>query len=348
MKEKQIFKAIVGSQAYGTSTPASDTDYKGIYMEDLEQYIGFGYREQITVNKDEMYFELRRFVRLAMTANPTVLELLFSPKDCVISTSPQYELLYANRQKFITKQCANSFSGYAIQQIKKARDLDKKMKWEKSRVERKDLLDFCYVYNPIVGSTRPLKVFLHNRNMTQEDCGLIKLDHIRGCYALYSMQDDKSLKYHGIIGENSNEVRLSSIPLAEVPLCLMFFNKDGYSVHCKDYREYQEWLENRNTARYVESQNHGQKIDGKNLMHCKRLIEMAQEIATEGTISIRRPNAAELLKIRNGEVSLDNLLDECDDQVRALDNLFAKSNLPFNVDEQWAHQLILEVHGINK
>ena len=32
MNEDIIFKTIVGSQAYGTSTPESDIDYKGIYI----------------------------------------------------------------------------------------------------------------------------------------------------------------------------------------------------------------------------------------------------------------------------------------------------------------------------
>jgi len=338
-----IFKAIVGSQAYGTATPTSDIDYKGIFIEDHDKLIGFGYREQVEINKDEMYFELRRFISLAGSANPTILELLFSPKDCIIYTTPQYELLYENRQKFVTKECANSFSGYAIQQIKKARGLDKKMNWEKTRVERKDLLDFCFIYWD--GITIPLKTVLEKNGIQQENCGLVKLNHMRDCYALYH-STHPDLKYHGIIGENSNEVRLSSVPQGQPALFMMYFNKDRYSQHCKDYREYQDWLQNRNTARYVDSQTHGQQIDGKNLMHCKRLIEMAHEIATEGTINIRRPNAAELLKIRRGEVSLEALLEQCDKEIQELDNLFAASNLPFGVDEDWAQELLLEIHSL--
>lgn len=339
---RQIFKAIVGSQAYGTATPTSDIDIKGIFIEDHERLIGFGYREQIQINKDEMYFELRRFIHLAGSANPTILELLFSPKDCIITTSPQYDLLHANRQKFVTKECANSFAGYAMQQISKARGLDKKMNWEKSRVERKDLLDFCYVYWD--GMSVPLKTVLEKKGIRQEDCGLTKLNNMRDGYAVYH-STHPDLKFHGIVGEDSNEVRLSSIPFGHQALFMMHWNRDAYSQHCKDYREYQEWLQNRNTARYVDSQTHGQKIDGKNLMHCKRLIEMAHEIATEGTINIRRPNAADLLKIRRGEISLIDMLAQCEEEVHALDNLFAASGLPAGVDEDWAQELLLEIHS---
>jgi predicted nucleotidyltransferase len=339
---RQIFKAIVGSQAYGTSVPTSDIDYKGIFIEDFDRFIGFGYRDQIQVNKDEMYFELTRFVRLAGSANPTVLELLFSPKDCVVITSPQYELLYENRQKFVTKACANSFSGYAIQQIKKARGLDKKMNWEKGRVIRKDVLDFCWVHTG--GHTYSVKDYLNGLGgWGQESCGLVKLDNMRYCYALYI---GGGSEYKGIVGPDSNDVRLSPVPKEREPVGTLYFNKDGYSQHCKEYLEYQTWIENRNTARYVDSQTHGQKIDGKNMMHCKRLIDMAREIAETGTVNIRRENSAELLKIRRGEVSLPELLDKCDEDIRSIDNLFAASNLPEGVDEEWAHELILEIHKI--
>jgi hypothetical protein len=40
----------------------------------------------------------------------------------------------------------------------------------------------------------------------------------------------------------SNQLRLSSIP-GEKSIATIVYNKDGYTKHCKDYREYQEWLQ---------------------------------------------------------------------------------------------------------
>lgn len=350
-----IFKAVVGSQAYGTAIPTSDIDLKGVFLESTDHLLGFGYREQIEVGKDETYYELRRFLQLLQSANPTVLELLYSPEDCILFKHPVYNILLDHRDKFLTTQCANSFGGYAIAQIKKARGLDKKMNWEKSRVERKTVLDFCYVYQD--GLTKQLTHYLRENDMKQELCGLAKLNHIRDCYALhydYQLQYGQDtfiriiepLGYKGIIGDNSNEVRLSSIPKHSQPQVLMYFNKDGYSIHCKDYREYQEWLEKRNTQRYVDSQSHGQQIDGKNLMHCVRLLDTAMEIATDKTIHIRRPNAQELLKIRRGEVKLEELLDRCEEDVKKLDNLFASSGLPESVDKDLVQNILLEIRNL--
>lgn len=36
---KEIFKVKFGSHLYGTSTPQSDTDYKGVFVESLENIV---------------------------------------------------------------------------------------------------------------------------------------------------------------------------------------------------------------------------------------------------------------------------------------------------------------------
>lgn len=346
---KTVMRAIVGSQAYGTSTPSSDIDYKGIYAQPTEDLIGFNYKEQIENGKDDTMYEIRRFLQLAQSANPTVLELMYSPKDCIIERSTSYYILLRDRDKFLTKGCANSFGGYAIAQIKKARGLDKKMNWENSRIERKDVLDFCYVYEE--GKTLPLKKYLNREGLQQEHCGLVALQHMKDCYALYYDYSAKfanargkmaDLKFKGIVGEGSNEVRLSSVPKDILPLTVMYWNKDGYSMHCRDYAQYQQWLTERNEQRFVDTQ-HGQKIDGKNMMHCRRLLDMALEIATEGTIHVRRPNAEELLKIRRGEVPLDQILDRAEEDVAKLNSIFDKSGLPDDVDKIFVNNLLLEI-----
>jgi hypothetical protein len=64
--------------------------------------------------------------------------------------------------------------------------------------------------------------------------------------------------------------------------------------------EYQEWLQKRNLQRWVDVKSHDQKIDGKNMMHCYRLVQMAREIAEGKGVIVRRENAAELISIRRG------------------------------------------------
>lgn len=335
-----IFRALVGSQAYGTSTPTSDKDYKGVYVQPRRDLLTFKYKPMHEYHKDETHYEVRRFVELLTHSNPTMLEMLYSPKDCIQKMHSAFDVLLENKQIFLTKRCKETFAGYAITQIKKAKGTDKMMNWEKERMERKDVLDFCYVYLSKIGQTQPVKEWLKYHGITQEECGLAALDHFRDCYALYVSRD---LQYQGIVGPDSNEVRLSSIPKHESPWCILHFNKDGYSVHCKDYRRYQEWLDKRNMTRFVEVKNHDQKIDGKNMLHCRRLLDVAYEIAIERTINVRRPNAEELLRIRRGEVNLQELINKAEEMVAGLDDVYAKSGLPDEVDEKKCNDIIMEI-----
>lgn len=369
-----LFETIVGSQAYGTQTPTSDIDKKFVYILPQDYILGTGYVEQINVNKDYVGWEIRRFLELMASNNPTVIELLNSPEDCVVSKHPLFDIIIKHKDDFITKVCKDSFGGYARQQIKTAKGLDKKQNWEKDKVTRKDVLDFVYV---IEGEKSiPWKVWNEHRDYDEKFCGVTNVPNARDVYAVFydlkahfcfseleSEEDRKhnkkilkdkgeavGLGYKGLvkIGEGSNlaesnQLRLSSIPKGEIPICNIIYNKDGYSMHCKDYKEYQEWLENRNEARYVETQEHGQRIDGKNMMHCMRLIRMAQEIGAGKGIIVRRPDAEELLSIRRGEVDLSKLIEMADQAIEEMDSIFDNSDLPNKVNPQLVNTLLIKI-----
>ncbi len=359
-----LFETIVGSQAYGTQTPTSDIDKKFVYILPMDSILGSGYVEQINVNKDYVGWEIRRFLELMGSNNPTVLELLNSPEDCIVSKHELFDLILAHKDEFITKICKDSFGGYARQQIKKAKGLDKKQNWEKDKVVRKDLLDFCYVLRD--EKTIPWRTWNENKLYDEKFIGAVNIPNARDTYALFydsvaemlhSENTDKKLResykealrktgksmgmgYKGLVNTGhededgkinygiSNQLRLSSVPKGEKVIATIVYNKDGYSMHCKDYKEYQEWLENRNETRYVETQEHGQRIDGKNMMHCMRLIRMAQEIGRGEGIIVRRPDAQELLAIRRGEVDLEELIAMADQAIEEMDSIFDNSDLP--------------------
>lgn len=375
-----LFETIIGSQAYGTQTPTSDIDKKFVYILPEDYILGTGYIEQLNVNKDYVGWEIRRFLELMASNNPTVLELLNSPEDCIISKHPMFDMILEHKDKFITKICKNSFGGYAVQQIKKAKGLNKKQNWERDKVTRKDVLDFVYV---IKGEKSiPWKVWNEDKESpdgkiyNEKFCGVVNVPNAKDLYAVYFDYDANNcfnenipermreaakawrkeeghsmgFGYKGLVksgeGDNmaeSNQLRLSSIPKGEKPICNIIYNKDGYSMHCKDYKEYQEWLENRNEARYVETQEHGQKIDGKNMMHCMRLIRMAQEIGAGKGIIVRRPDAQELLSIRRGEVDLDNLIDMAEEEIARMDEIFDNSDLPNSVDKDLVNDLLIKI-----
>ena len=156
--------------------------------------------------------------------------------------------------------------------------------------------------------------------------------------------------YKGLVktdeGQNvaeSNALRLSSIPKGEEPICNIVYNKDGYSEHCKDFKSYEDWLANKNDARWVDVKSHGQKIDGKNMMHSRRLMDMAREIALGLGINVRRENAQELIDIRKGKIDLQTLIEQVEAEIIEIDELFANSNLPDKVDESFVNEILIKI-----
>jgi uncharacterized protein len=338
-----LFKAIAGSQAYGTNTPTSDTDIRYVFILPESYILGNKYRDQISEDaNDIMGYEIKRFLELLEKNNPNVVEFLNFPEDCILYKHPLFDLILEQKEKFITKKLRDTLAGYARQQITKATGQDKKMNWDKQRVTRKTPLDFCYV-NWVNGSM-PLKKYLERMNMVQERCGLAAIDHMRDMYYLY-YDSTNVLNYKGIVQseEKSNDISLSSIPKHEQHIRMLHYNQNGYSMHCKDFREYEEWLEKRNMQRWTDTQVHGQMIDGKNMMHCVRLVRMAKEIASGQGIIVRRPDAEFLKSIRRGEISLTELLEQVSAEVREIDVVFRASDLPESVDSELVHTLLVQI-----
>jgi hypothetical protein len=149
----------------------------------MDNIMGTGYVEQLNVTKDITGWEVRRFLELMGSNNPTVLELLNSPEDCIISKHPLFDLILAHKDDFITKICKDSFGGYARQQIKKAKGLDKKQNWEKDKVTRKDLLDFCYVLNG--EKSIPIKKWLVENNMDPRFVGAVNIPNAKDMYSIF-------------------------------------------------------------------------------------------------------------------------------------------------------------------
>jgi len=298
-----ILECISGSRAYGLETPTSDTDIKGVFLLPKNEYYGLDYTPQVNnPTNDIVYYEFGRFMELLSLNNPNILELLNTPEESVLYKHPFLNEI--NSELILSKLCKNTFGKFALSQIKKAKGLKKKIVNPIGK-ERKSVLSFCYV-NYGQGSIS-LNKFLEINNYKQENCGLINIPHMKNVYALFY---GENLGYKGIIkNELANDVRLSSIPKEEKEVAILYFNKDGYSLYCKKYKEYWDWVENRNEDRYQNTKSHGKNYDAKNMMHTFRLLQMAIEIANEKKINVRRPDRDFLLDIKSGKYEYDELLE---------------------------------------
>ncbi len=110
-----IYRCIVGSRAYGLDHDESDTDRRGIY---LAHWSLFGAPEQFEDNSTQScYWELQKFLTMALKANPNILECLYSP--IVEKLTPLCEELLAMRESFLSQMIFQTFNGYAMSQFKK-------------------------------------------------------------------------------------------------------------------------------------------------------------------------------------------------------------------------------------
>jgi hypothetical protein len=119
LSEHIIYSCIVGSRAYGLDEPGSDTDRRGIYLPPAELHWSlYGVPEQLEDESNEQcYWELQKFLVLALKANPNVLECLYTP--LVERATPLAEELLGMRSAFLSRLIYQTYNGYVMSQFKK-------------------------------------------------------------------------------------------------------------------------------------------------------------------------------------------------------------------------------------
>lgn len=114
-----IYRCVIGSRAYGLEGEGSDTDRRGIYLPPASLHWSLrGVPEQLEdpVTRD-CYWELQKFLVLALKANPNVLECLWTP--LVEHATPLARELLDLRGAFLSKLVYVTFNGYVLSQFRK-------------------------------------------------------------------------------------------------------------------------------------------------------------------------------------------------------------------------------------
>jgi len=114
-----IYRCVIGSRAYGLDEPGSDTDRRGIYLPPAARHWSLGgVPEQLEYEPtQECYWEIQKFLTLALRANPNVLECLYTP--LVEATTPLADELLAIRSVFLSRLLYRTYDGYVRAQFRK-------------------------------------------------------------------------------------------------------------------------------------------------------------------------------------------------------------------------------------
>ena len=337
-----LLDTVSGSRAYGTQLPTSDHDRRGVFILPAAQFMGLSYTPQVAnETNDEVYYEVGRWVELLLKNNPTALELLVPPTDCVLRRNPVLDAL--RPELFLSQRCQQSFAEFAATQVRKARGLNKKIN-QPLAPARKTVLDFCYV--TVGAGAQPLAHWLERRGLTQQQLGLANVPHLSDLYAVF-VDDSPAghLHYRGLLRDpaTATDILLTAIPKGETPVAYLSFNRNGYSTHCRVFKEYAAWEARRNAERFANTLSHGRGYDAKNMLHVFRLLETAEEIARTGELRVRRPNPDFLLRIRRGEFAYDDLLTRAEDLLARVEAAFRTSALPPEPDAAAAEAALVQL-----
>lgn len=333
-----LFECISGSRAYGLATKNSDTDIRGVFYLPKNMFYGLEYIPQVSnETNDIVYYELGRFIELLSKNNPNILEMLATPEKHILV---KHQLMNEIKMEdFLSKLIKDTFVGYAFSQIKKAKGLNKKM-FEPMDRKRKSVLDFCYIL--IDNESILFSDWLQINAKNQSDFGLTKIPHFKDMYHLF--ESDTNVHYRGIVSDaNANDLQLSSVSKSSKSISMLMFHKDAYSSYCKKYREYWDWMEKRNEERYQNNANHNKGYDAKNMMHTVRLLEMALGILKDNTLNIEVSNREELLKIKSGFYTYDEVLAQAENLMNEISKYAERTSLKEKPNMEFVEKLLVNL-----
>jgi hypothetical protein len=328
--ENLIFECMAGSHAYGTSTPTSDVDKRGICIAppDIALSCVKGFDQYEDPDSDRVIYELKKFVKLAADNNPNIIELLFTGEENILYCHPAFARIRQNAHLFLSKKAKFTFSGYAMAQLKRIKGHNKWINNPASEVPPL-LSEFCKLVD-VTGAT------IKDREVLMRQSQKYFLVQFVGqsIYKVYQSKDDN---FHpGWFNHDETDIKyidISDEKLSERDVIykgLLFVNFEEFKKDRTNWKDYWTWKNNRNPARAVLEEKFN--YDVKHAMHLVRLMCMCKEILTEGKVIVRRPDAQYLLDIRGGKYDYEWIMKWADDTDKSLDEMYEKSTLPHSVD----------------
>lgn len=388
-----VFLTLSGSQAYGMATEESDYDYRGIVIPPMNYYIGFLNKfEQITdtdkntfvykhfpvgllkddprvlsnpqdKTPDMQLMEICKFVNLALQNNPSVLEILFSPEDCIATKNTVLNPLFYHRKKLLSKACKARFSGYAIAQLKRIklhkRYLDNPLGKKPTRADF-GLPESGIMSQDQIGAATSLldkevEEYMVDQTHLPED---IKIELYRDVEKMVkkvweSINNDpypvgKEKRFEDI--KEALQLNAAANQGFSENFMVVLAREKQYRAAKKEWDHYQNWLKTRNPKRAaIEKKFH---FDLKYATHLVRLLRTCREILQDGELNVRRFDAQELLEIRNGAWTYEQILEFAEKEDQALSELVKECSLPKVPDvkffDRMVHDIICEFNNFSE
>jgi predicted nucleotidyltransferase len=335
IRDNLLVKHYAGSIAYGTNLPTSDTDFRGIFCADpinvRTPFYTINQKED-QAEEDTVIYELAQFMKLALDCNPNVIETLWVDERDVVFSTPAYELLRAAAPKLLSSKIAFTTSGYALSQLKRIKGHNK---WinnpqPEARPQQVDYMSLVHNFTGAKTFKVRLRDLYENHRLVPFSGDTFGVFSAPG-YSPYNLETGSlNSDYEG----DSHELG--------TPKFIVKFNRSVYDADKDMWSNYWTWKKNRNEKRSELEEKYG--YDTKHAMHLVRLLRMGAEALETGILHVRRPDAAELLAIRNGSWSYEDIVEyaeRMDKRVR--EELYVATKLPKKPDIHYAAELVMRV-----
>lgn len=294
-EDYKIFECITGSRLYGTNTPESDYDYRGVCLPPIEilidPFMNFDQKDSGFKEEDRAIYALGKFLKLCADANPNIVELLFIPDKFIIFKSNLWDRVVENKCLFLSKKVKFTFTGYAFSQLNAIKN---HRQW--------------FVNPPKEKPTRKL--------FGLTDSPLVTGDNLQN--ALCIPHEMFKPEYHDELVRERN-----------------------YREAKRKWDNYVAWRDNRNPKRRELEDKYG--YDCKYASHLVRLMTEGKELLLTGNITFPLENAEEILAIKNGKYTYEEIIEYAETMEREFEIWYEQSPLPKSPNKKELTKLYLDI-----
>lgn len=330
-----VVEMVFGSHLYGTSTPNSDRDFKGIFLPDKRDiYLGT-IPKSIKQNtkdkhsnqkntKDDLDFEsfsLQYFIKLACQGQTIALDMLHCPQGLLIETSEIWKEVVKNRSKFYTKKL-DSFVSYARNQAGK-------YGIKGSRLDAcKVVIEYFKTKDPLtklfeIWDELPVGEHIHKILKGEE-----YMDTVRKEFGDVPKNEyiHKAPKYNAYVTNMYEVCNKKMHDTFEVGYCLDIVQKI---------------YENYGKRALLAQESKG--VDWKAVSHAMRAAFQVKQILTENTITFPLREARYLTDIKLGKYPYLKISDHLETLMEEINELSKNSELPETSDIKFWNDFLVDI-----
>lgn len=364
LKKHSILVTLAGSQAYGTATPSSDVDIKGIacppkdyyfsllksfeqadkpmWMEPFVPNLPLHLKEVAAKTKLEgSIYEITKYFKMLLEVNPNSLDTLFCDDQDVILVTPAGQKIRDNRDMFLSKKVRYTFFSYAFSQMQRIKT---HRNWLLLKAEKEpNREDFGLRPKTEIPKNQLDAVEAYvKKQMDSWETDITSEDDIAEPTKIKIREKVAFLLKELKISSTERFVAACNLVGFEENFILYLQKEREYEKALREHKQYLDWKRTRNEDRAGLEHKHG--FDTKHGGHIYRLCLMCEELLTTGKLTVKRPDREQILAIRNGEWSYDQLVEWFESKEKVINELFKTSTkLPDSPNRKKIDALMLEV-----